>query len=224
MTWITGNAITRKNLMALTGLFVSIFLVIHLAGNLQLLLPESEAKLQYNAYSQLLSGNLLVKIVSYLLYASLLLHTLDAFYLLMLRKKAKGSSYAMDKRARASTWQSRNMMFLGIILSVFLVIHFKDFWYSYRFGDLPLDENGQKDVYSLVVAAFRELWYVILYIVSIVALGLHLLHGVYNAHRSLGLYHPFYTSLVKILGAIFALLMTIGYIIIPISIYIRFSL
>ena len=210
--------------MALTGLFVSFFLIIHLAGNLQLLLPETEAKLQYNAYSQLLSGNLLVKLVSYLLYASLLLHTIDGFYLLIISKKAKGTSYSMDRRARASTWQSRNMMALGVILLVFLVIHFKDFWYSYKFGDLPLDEKGQKDVYSLVVVAFQELWYVILYIISIAALGLHLLHGVYNAHRTLGLYHPFYTRLIKILGTVFALLMTIGYIIIPVSIYLKYSL
>src|SRR5690554_7719785 len=91
MTWITGNAMSRKNLMALTGLFVPIFLVIHLAGNLQLLLPEWDAKLQYNAYGQLLSGNLLVKIVSYLLYASLILHTLDAFYLLIIRNKTRRS-------------------------------------------------------------------------------------------------------------------------------------
>src|SRR5690606_1270239 len=130
MIWITGNAITRKNLMALTGLFVSVFLVIHLAGNLELLFPGSAVKLQWNAYSPLLSGNLLVKIVSYLLYASLILHTLDAFYLLIIRNKTRGSSYSMDRRARASTWQSRNMMFLGIILLVFLVIHFKDFWRS----------------------------------------------------------------------------------------------
>src|SRR5690554_7334214 len=91
MIGLTGNLITRKNVMALTGLFVSIFLVIHLAGNLQLLMPESEAKLQYNAYSQLLSGKVLVKIVSYLLYASLLLHTLDAFYLLIIRNKTRRS-------------------------------------------------------------------------------------------------------------------------------------
>ena len=224
MMWFTRNAIARKNLMALTGLFVSFFLIIHLAGNLQLLLPETEARLQYNAYSQLLSGNLFVKLVSYLLYASLLLHTIDGLYLLIISKKAKGTSYSMDRRARASTWQSRNMMALGVILLVFLVIHFKDFWYSYKFGDLPLDEKGQKDVYSLVVAAFQELWYVILYIISIAALGLHLLHGVYNAHRTLGLYHPFYTRLIKILGTVFALLMTIGYIIIPVSIYLKHSL
>lgn len=207
--------------MALTGLFVSFFLIIHLIGNLQLLWPEAEAKLQYNAYSDLLSGNILIKVVSYVLYAALILHTLDAFYLLFLRRKADGASYSLDKRARSSTWYSKNMMSLGIIILVFLVIHFKDFWYAYKFGALPLDENGHKDLYTLVVTAFQQLGYVILYIVSIIALGFHLLHGVYNAHRTLGLYHPFYTRLVKVLGAIFAVLMTIGYLVIPILIYLK---
>lgn len=221
MMWFTGNAVTRKNGMALTGLFVTFFLIIHLVGNLQLLLPEAEAKLQYNAYSYFLSGNILIKLVSYLLYAALIFHALDSFDLLFLRRRAAGSSYSMDKRARASTWYSKNMMSLGIIILVFLVIHFKDFWYAYKFGALPLDENGHKDLYTLVISAFQHLGYVILYIVSIIALGFHLLHGVYNAHRTLGLYDPFYTRLVKVLGAIFAVLMTIGYLVIPILIYLK---
>src|SRR5690606_33683599 len=128
--WFVKNAIARKNLMALTGLFLSFFLIIHLAGNLQLLLPEAQARLQYNSYSQFLGDNLAIKIVSYVLYATIILHTLDSIYLAILSKKANGPSYAKDKRARASKWYSRNMMALGIIIFVFLVIHFKDFWYQ----------------------------------------------------------------------------------------------
>ena len=126
------NALTRKNLMALTGLFLSFFLIIHLLGNLQLLLPEEQAQLQYNAYSHFLSGNIVIKLVSYVLYACILLHTLDAIYLGIKSKRANGQKLSRDRRSRASTWQSRNMMFLGIIIFLFLVIHFKDFWYQYK--------------------------------------------------------------------------------------------
>lgn len=220
MIWFIRNSITRKNLMALTGLFLSLFLIIHLAGNLQLLLPETEAKIQYNAYSEFLGGNLLVLAVSLVLYACILLHTIDAIYLAVKSKKANGVSYSRDRRGRASTWYSRHMMALGIIIFVFLVIHFKDYWYVYKFGDLPLDENGKKDLYTLVVVSFEQLWYVILYVIAIIALGYHLLHGVFSAHRTIGLFHPVYNRIIKVLGILFSIAITIGYIIIPIFIYI----
>ena len=215
------NALTRKNLMALTGLFLSFFLIIHLLGNLQLLLPEEQAQLQYNLYSHFLSGNIVIKLVSYVLYTCILLHTIDAIYLGLKAKKSNGPGVARDRRSRASTWQSRNMMLLGIIIFLFLVIHFKDFWYHYKFGELPYDKNGNKDLYTLVIEAFDNIWYIILYSISFIALGFHLLHGVASAHRSLGVYHPFYARLIQILGYIFSILITLGYLIIPIIIYIK---
>src|SRR5690606_6802881 len=224
MIWFIKNSITRKNLMALTGLFLSFFLIIHLAGNLQLLLPAEQAKLQYNSYSHFLGGNMIVIAISFVLYACILLHTLDAIYLAVKSRTANGISYSRDRRGRASTWYSRHMMALGIIIFVFLVIHFKDFWYRYKFGTLPLDENGNRDLYTLVVVSFEQLWYVILYIISIIALGYHLLHGVFSAHRTIGLYHPVYNSMIKVLGIIFAVVITIGYIIIPVFIYLNHPL
>lgn len=217
--WFIRNAITRKNLMALTGLFLSFFLIIHLLGNLQLLMPAGEARLQYNLYSDFLSNNILIKLISYVLYASILVHIIDSIYLSIKAKKASGSSYAKDKRNRASKWYSRQMMLLGTIVFAFLVIHFKDFWYIYKFETLPIDSAGNKDLYGLVVAAFQDLWYVILYGVAILALGFHLLHGFFSAFRSLGLYHPTYSKLVKFVGIGFATAMTVGYIIIPFYVY-----
>lgn len=219
--WYVKNALTRKNLMALTGLFLSFFLIIHLFGNLQLLLPEEKARLQYNWYSDLLADNIIIKVIAIVLYACILLHTIDAIFLTLKSKKANGSGYVKDKRGRASKWYSRNMMFLGSIVLLFLVIHFKDFWYPFKFGQLPLDENGNKDLYTLVSAAFHQLWYVIVYVVAIIALGYHLLHGVFSAHRTLGLYHPLYSKIVKFLGMAYALIMTMGYIIIPIYMYLN---
>lgn len=162
--------------------------------------------------------------ISFVLYACILLHILDAIYLAIKSRTANGISYSRDRRGRASTWYSRHMMALGIIIFVFLVIHFKDFWYRYKFGTLPLDENGNRNLYTLVVVSFEQLWYVILYIISIIALGYHLLHGVFSAHRTIGLYHPVYNSMIKVLGIIFAVVITIGYIIIPVFIYLNHPL
>ncbi|MBZ9620601.1 succinate dehydrogenase cytochrome b subunit [Psychroflexus lacisalsi] len=215
------NAITRKNLMALTGLFLCFFLIIHLLGNLQLLMPPNEARLQYNLYSDFLSNNILVKLISYVLYASILVHTIDSIYLSIKAKKASGSSYVVDKRNRASKWYSRQMMLLGTLIFAFLVIHFKDFWFIYKFGTLPMDSAGNKDLYGLVVASFQDLWYVILYAISILVLGFHLLHGFFSAFRTIGLYNPKYNRIVKLIGVIFAVSMTIGYFVIPFYIYLN---
>ncbi|WP_268225747.1 succinate dehydrogenase cytochrome b subunit [Sinomicrobium oceani] len=218
--WFVKNMITRKNLMALTGLFLAFFLIIHLLGNLQLLLPDEVAREQYNWYSHLLAGNIIIEIIAIVLYACILLHLADAIYLTIRGRKVSGN-YRLDKRARASTWYSRNMMFLGAVIFAFLVIHFKDFWYQYKFGTLPLDEKGHKDLYTLVVTAFGQLWYVIVYIIAIIALGYHMLHGVFSAHRTLGLYHPVYNRIVRTAGVVFSVAMTFGYAVIPIVIYIK---
>lgn len=218
--WYFKNALTRKNLIALTGLFLSFFLIIHLVGNLQLLLPTKEAQLQYNWYSELLSGSWFIKIVSYGLYASILIHAVDAFYLTRKARILSGR-YVKDRRNRASRWYARHMMFLGVIIFAFLVIHFKDFWYPYKFGEIGLDADGQKDLYSLVVMAFQDWWYVVLYAVAILALGFHLIHGVFSATRSLGLYSPFYTKMVKGVSLVFGILLSLGYLIIPIYLFIN---
>ncbi|MFD0933159.1 succinate dehydrogenase cytochrome b subunit [Psychroflexus salinarum] len=221
LVWFIKNSITRKNLMALTGLFLCFFLIIHLLGNFQLLLPKEEAQLQYNLYSDFLSNNILVKVISYLLYASILVHTIDSIYLSIKAKKAKGSSYARDKRNRASKWYSRQMMLLGTIVFAFLVIHFKDFWFPYKFGSINSDANGNRDLYSLVVISFQELWYVILYAVAILALGFHLLHGFFSAFRTIGLYNPRYNRIIKMIGVFFSAAITLGYFVIPFYIYLN---
>src|SRR5690349_10017623 len=97
----TASTLMRKTLMALTGLFLCFFLVIHLLGNLQLLLPAAQAKQSFNGYSQLLSGNIFIKIISYVLYASIIIHCLDALVITLKNKRIAGK-YAVDNRGKAS--------------------------------------------------------------------------------------------------------------------------
>jgi succinate dehydrogenase / fumarate reductase cytochrome b subunit len=93
------TTLIKKILMALTGLFLAFFLIIHLLGNLQLLLPEEVAHTQFNAYSHFLSGNLLIKMVSYVLYFSILYHVFDALVITIGNWKANDQSYKKDSRA-----------------------------------------------------------------------------------------------------------------------------
>lgn len=213
------TSLTYKIIMAITGLFLCFFLVIHLLGNLQLLLPESEARIQFNWYSHLLSGNILIKMISYILYLSLIGHVVYALIITRKNRKANGAKYVYDKRHQVSSWNSRNMGVLGTIILVFLIIHFKDYWYVYKFGSLPLDEKGNKDLYTIVISSFQQGWYVIAYEISFLALGFHLLHGFFSATRTIGLYHPKYVRVMQFFGWGYSLLITLGFMLIPVFIY-----
>ncbi len=217
---LLSNSIVQKNLMALTGLFLCVFLVIHLAGNLQLLLPAERAQLQYNHYSELLSHNILIKLVSYVLYASIIAHSIYALILTIQSRAARGGqAYAYDHRGAVSPWYSRYMGVLGALLLAFIVFHMANFWYPYKFGEVPLDTAGRKDLYRVVVLAYREWWYVGIYVVSMLVLGFHLLHGFYSAFQSLGLYHSKYGRWMKWAGQAYTFLITVGFILIPLWVY-----
>lgn len=207
--------------MALTGLFLAFFLIIHLAGNLQLLLNPDIAHHQYNTYSHILSQNYIIKVISYILYLSVLYHILDALILTIHNWIASGGSYGKDTRGQVSSLISRNMGVLGALIFLFLVIHLKDYWYVYKFGNPPVDAEGGKDLYIIVIESFKQLWYVILYVLSMGFLGFHLWHGVKSAFRTLGVYHLKYIQWIKYLGYGFSVVICLGFAIIPVIIYLK---
>ncbi len=217
-----SSTLVRKNLMALTGLFLCVFMVIHLAGNLQLLLPEERALTQFNLYSRILSGNYIIKAISYLLFVSIVAHCAYALIITLKNKKASGGAYVYDQRHKVSMWYSRNMGLLGAVIFLFIIIHLKDFWYQYSFGHLPLDTEGNKDLFSIVVSAYGELWYTGLNIVAFIALGYHLLHGFHSAFKTLGAYPSRLSKWLYYAGVGFSLILTAGYIYIPIFVYLKY--
>ncbi len=207
--------------MALTGLFLSIFLIAHLAGNLQLLDMSPEGQLKFNAYAKFMTTFPLVKVVSYLLYFSILFHAFDGFLLTIQNRKARPVRYAYEKPGANSAWYARQMALLGTLILVFLVIHMKHFWYEMHWGDIGLDTDGNRDLYSVVAAAFSRLWYVALYVVMMGVLAFHLLHGFQSAFQSLGLNHPRYTPLIKNVGVFFAVVVPIFFALIPVWMFIN---
>ena len=213
------TTIQYKLVMASTGLFLCFYLVIHLLGNFQLLLPAAEAKEQFNWYSHLLAGNLLIKAVSWVLLISIIAHSVYALILAFKAKKANGTAYEYDKRGASSPWNSRNMGLLGTVILIFIVIHLKDFWYRAEFTRMALDEQGYKDMYTVVVSTFHQWWYVLIYEISFVALGFHLLHGFFSAARTMGLYHPKYVKAVRYIGWLYTAFITGGFMLIPIYVY-----
>ncbi|MEE3037253.1 MAG: succinate dehydrogenase cytochrome b subunit [Bacteroidota bacterium] len=218
------SSIAKKYWMALTGLFLCLFLVGHLLGNLQLLLPVSEASDSFNLYAKFMTTNPVVKILSYITYFSILFHIVDGILITIQNKKARPVSYAFNKPSANSSWTSRNMGVLGTVLLFFLIVHMRSFWYEMHFGEMPttlIDGQEFKDLYLITTQAFEQLWYVIFYVVCMVAVAFHLSHGFSSAFQTLGANHPKYNQLVKKIGFAFGIIIPAAFAIIPLAIYFR---
>lgn len=131
------SSIGKKYWMALTGLFLCLFLVGHLAGNLQLLMPNSQ--LQFNQYALFMTSNPAVKILSYLTYISILFHAIDGILLAIQNKNARPIGYAKTNSSANSSFASRNMAVLGTLVLVFIATHMINFWAKMHFDkNMPL--------------------------------------------------------------------------------------
>ncbi len=213
------SSIASKLWMAATGLFLCLFLCVHLFGNLQLFLPRPQAQEQFNFYSHLLSSNPVIKIAGLLTYASVLAHGLLSLFITRRNRSARSTQYACNHPRQSSSWYSRNMGVLGVLVLVFLVVHMKTFWYTYHWGEVGIDAAGHRDLYSVVVAAFSREWYVALYVAAMAAMGYHLLHGFESAFRTIGFQPRRFEKLAGRLGAAFAISVSALFAAIPIYVY-----
>ncbi len=214
----------RKNIMAFTGLFLCIFLVVHLGGNLILLLPSETAHGLYNSYSAKLGGNIFIRVVSIFLYLSILLHTVYAALITSKNNKSKGKKYLVNHTIESSSWTSQNMGLLGFSILIFILIHLSNFWWRVKLGYgeiVPLDSNGLKDVYLITTELFKNPYYVFIYVIFIIPLSMHIKHGFSSAFKTLGLYNLNYIRKVSIIGNMFSIIILIGFSVIPVAVYLR---
>lgn len=131
MSWILktfSSTIGQKVLVALTGLFLSLFLVIHLSGNLQLLIDDDG--FAFNRYTAFMMGNPLIKVAGYITYFSILFHAFKGLALAYKNSQARKQGYKKTAGNANSTWMSRSMGVLGTLIFVFIVVHMQQFWYQ----------------------------------------------------------------------------------------------
>jgi succinate dehydrogenase / fumarate reductase, cytochrome b subunit len=132
------SSLAKKYWMALTGLFLCLFLVGHLAGNLQLIYADA---LQFNKYALFMTTNPAVKVLSYLTYISIIFHAIDGIMLTVQNKKARPVAYAMNSPQNSSSFASRNMAVLGTVILVFIATHMTNFWAKMHFDkDMPVQK------------------------------------------------------------------------------------
>lgn len=225
MQWLTDfltSSVGKKLVMSLTGLFLCSFLLIHLLGNLSLLSDDNGET--FNTYAYFMTTNPLIKFISIGLYAGILLHAIQGLLLYFKNKSSKGKANSVKTYANGS-WISKNMALLGTLILAFLFIHMGDFWFKMKFTDelASISYNGAeqqvKDLYKRVHVAFSETWIVVVYMIGLIALALHLLHGFGSAFRTLGMTHKKYTPIIQAFGVLFSILVPLGFAIIPLYIY-----
>ncbi len=223
MSWFVRfitSSLGKKLVMSLTGLFLILFLVVHLVGNLQLLMDDGGAS--FNKYAYFMTHFLPVTIVSYGLYLSILLHAVQGVLIWQQNRVARGNNnYAVKvtRTIKTSSFASKNMAWLGIIIFVFIVIHMYQFWAKMHWGPIEkvvYDGKEVNDLYTIVSIVYTQVGFVIFYVVAMVVVAIHLWHGFQSAFQTLGLNHKKYTPIIRFLGKAYSILIPLAFAIIPI--------
>lgn len=208
-----SSTIGKKYIMGITGLIWTGFVMSHMAGNMLILIsPEL-----YNAYGHaLISNKPLIYTAEAVLVLALVVHAITAFALTAQNQTAREQKYYMPTNGEKSvTFASKTMIFTGSIILVFVVYHLITFkygpWYTVTYDGVEM-----RDLHRLVIEVFNDPRYVAGYIVSLLALGLHLSHGVGSMFKSWGFNHPKYTPMLEKFGYLYAFIVTAGFISQPI--------
>ena len=215
-----------KFLMSITGLFMVMFVAVHLTVNLLLIFDDSGEL--FNMTAHLMENSLVMGIIEPLLGLGFFIHITWSFFLEYRNWKVRPVSYNKKKSDKPVTWASRNMLVLGSLVLVFLVIHLINFFWVINFNPESLQTvtiNGveMEDTYSLVADLFKKsVVYDILYIMGGILLGLHLSHGFWSAFHTLGLTDKHRISKIRVAGKIYAAIVAIGFSCIPLYFMIRF--
>ncbi len=210
-------SVAKKLLVAITGFFLLVFLPVHLGGNL-LLLVGKEA---FNRYAHFMATSGWIRVAEILLFIAILVHIYYALKVTIENLQARPQRYKWNRASENSSLFSRIMPISGAIILVFLIIHLNSFLINGRWGSnvptMMIDGMQVKDLYTVVATAFQSPVYVIIYELSFLFLGFHLVHGVYSAFQTTGLIiNRGIRRFVMILGYLYAILIPVGYAIIPI--------
>ena len=217
MSGFLKSSIGRKIAMALSAFFLMFFILQHFAINiLSVFNPDA-----FNEVSHFMGTNPLVQFVLQpILIFGVVFHFVMGFVLEFKNRASRSVSYAVNNGSANSTWMSRNMIYSGGFILIFLVIHFIDFWIpelnvKYLVGDTSglLADGSDYRYFEELQHKFVPLWRVILYCIGFIFLALHLLHGFNSAFQSVGGNNK-YTNSLKNVGKAYAVLIPLGFIVI----------
>ncbi|HRD58692.1 MAG TPA: succinate dehydrogenase cytochrome b subunit [Ferruginibacter sp.] len=217
MTWkqLFTSSIGKKFTMGFTGLFLIIFLIVHAGINSCIFLNDGGET--FNAVAHFMSHNWIMRFVEIGLFVGIILHIVQGLMLVRQNAAARPVQYAVSKANKNSAWYSRSMGLLGTLILLFLVMHLSHFYVGTKValysGDQP------HNLYEEMVHVFSNVWVVILYMIGLIALFWHLIHGFQSAFQTFGLNHKRYSPIIKTAGWVYTIVIITAFALMPVSMY-----
>ncbi len=205
------TSVAKKIWMGISGLFLISFLVIHLSINLLLIYPGKEA---FENAVHFMATNPFIRIMEPVLFLGFIFHILSGIWLEWNNRKKRPVGYNQYDRGAVTTWAAANMIWTGLFVLVFLVVHLINYWYQFKIV-------GVEDHYELVISLFDSPVYTLFYVLAFIALGVHLSHGFQSAFQSVGAPREKFHKCLRTVGYIFSFIIAIGFSIIAIYFYLK---
>ncbi|MBS1748991.1 MAG: succinate dehydrogenase cytochrome b subunit [Bacteroidetes bacterium] len=228
MTWkqIFTSSVGKKFVMALTGVSLIAFLVVHVGINACIWANDDGA--MFNRAAHFMGSTVVIRIMEVGLFAGILLHIVQGIMIEMENRSKRSIGYQIPLGNRGSKWYSRSMGLLGTLILLFLIMHIYHFWTPSRLGGIgnihelgmtTIDGKEYDNLFGEMIKVFQSPVVVLLYVLACISLAYHLLHGFASAFRTLGLHNQRYYTIVKSIGNIFSVIVPIAFAMMPISIY-----
>jgi len=211
------SSIGKKFVMAFSGLFLILFLIVHAGINSCIFLNDGGDT--FNQLAHFMSHNWIMRFLEVGLFAGLILHIIQGLMLWSQNNKARPVRYAVNKSSENSTWYSRSMGILGTLLLLFIIMHLSHFYVGTKIalysGDQP------HNLFEEMKEVFSQTWVVVVYLLGVASLFWHLYHGFQSAFQTLGMNHKKYTPLIKAAGTGYALIICTLFALMPIAMYMQ---
>ena len=232
MTWkqVFTSSIGKKLVMSFTGIFLILFLVIHVSINACIfadLFNEADDGEMFNKAAHFMGGMVLIRILEVGLFAGIFLHAIQGLVLEFYNRSKRNQGYAVPMGNRGSKWYSRSMGLLGTILLIFLVLHWYHFWIPARFTGqeylTSVEYNGVEmhNMFNLMQFTFSHLWVVIIYVLACASLLYHLLHGFQSSFRTIGVHNGRWFALIKSIGVGYSVIVSLLFALMPVAVYLK---
>lgn len=218
------SSLGKKYLMGFTGLVWTGFAIGHLIGNF-LLFAGREPFNRYAEFLETLGHGMAIYVAEAFLAVVLMIHVFNGISIATDKSSARPTGYAKSGNAGGRSRKglaSQNMIWTGLTILGFLILHIVTFKFAHKLGPVPqfeLDGVQRTDLYQVVVSRFSIGWYVGVYTVVMCMLGMHLKHGVWSAFQSLGLLTKKTLPLAVAGATVLALLLAVGFLALPTTIY-----
>lgn len=228
MTWkqMFTSSIGKKLVMGFTGIFLILFLIVHVGLNACIWANDKGE--MFNKAAHFMGSMIIPRILEIGLFAGFFAHIIQGYMLTIENKRKRTIPYTIDYGNKGSKWYSRSMGILGTLILLFLIIHIYHFWTPSRLGGVGNIEKlntimysgtAYHDLYGEMKEVFEVWWIVALYIIACISLAYHLAHGFQSAFKTLGVHNKKYQTLLICIGNSFSIIVPLAFALMPLSFY-----